>query len=357
MSGREDDLDANDSKGDGTMVLERIKKVQFLIKEAKLDGLIVDDPIDLFYLTGLKLSLGRLLVTVDGATLFVDGRYLESAGKKSSCEVRLLSTFESKGKIGFDALTTTYKSALELRKNISELEPLEGVVRKIREVKEREEIELLRAAAALGSEGYDQVLEWLEEGVCEDEIAIELEIFWLRNGGEKVSFEPIIAFGENSSQPHYRAGKRKLKRGDTVLIDIGVMREGYASDMTRVVFFGPPKSEMKEIYNVVREAHQCAMAECRPGVSMSHVDKMAREVIVSRGYGAYFPHGLGHGVGLEVHEWPSFKSEAILEEGMVFTIEPGIYLPGVGGVRLEDTVVITASGVESLTNRPFLGFD
>lgn len=338
------------------MVIERIKKIQSFVTQANLAGLLVDDTVDLFYLTSLKLSLGRLLITPKSATLFVDGRYLESAKKKASCEVASLVGFESyvkeiRGKIGFDALTTIYKSVLDLQKQGVDLEALEGPVKKLREVKDFRELELLQRAADLGSRGYDHILHLLKEGISEEEIAKELEVFWLRAGSEKVAFEPIIAFGENSSQPHYRAGKRRLKKGDTVLIDIGVMLEGYASDMTRVLFFGKPSPKMEEIYDAVKEAHTQALEACKPKTSMKLIEKRAREVIASRGFGEYFPHSLGHGVGLEVHEWPSFKGEALLEEGMVFTIEPGIYLPGVGGVRLEDTVVATPTGVKSLTNR------
>ena len=337
------------------MVVERIKKIQSFVTQENLAGLLVDDTVDLFYLTSLKLSLGRLLITPQSATLFVDGRYLESAKKMASCEVASLAGFEGhvkeiRGKIGFDAFTTIYKSLLDLQKLGLDLEALEGPVKKLREVKDAQELQLLQKAADLGSRGYDHVLNLLKEGISEEEIAKELEIFWLRAGGEKVAFEPIIAFGENSSQPHYRAGKRRLKKGDTVLIDIGVMLEGYASDMTRVLFFGKPSPKMEEIYDAVREAHTQAVQACNLGVSMKQIEKRAREVIASRGFGEYFPHSLGHGVGLEVHEWPSFKSEALLKEGMVFTIEPGIYLPSVGGVRLEDTVVATPTGVKSLTN-------
>lgn len=342
------------------MVLTRLQKVQNLVVELKLDALIIDAPVDLYYLTGLKLSSGRLIVMGDNATLYVDGRYLEAAQKKAPCQVLPVASIElKKGRVGFDAEVTTFYAASQMQKMAETLIPLDAPIKKIRQVKEEKEIELLKQAANLGSLGFDEVLKRLKLGISEIEIARELEIFWLQNGGEKVSFDPIIAFGPNSSQPHYRAAAAKLKQDDTVLIDIGVMKESYASDMTRVTFFGKPSLKMKEIYKVVKEAQLEAIAKCKPGTLIKEIDGRARKVIDDSGYGAYFPHSLGHGVGLEVHEYPMIRSappfeDMAIEKGMVFTIEPGIYLPGEGGVRLEDTIVITETGCESLTNRQLL---
>ncbi len=321
----------------------------------KLDGILVDSPIDLYYLTGLELSLGRLLITQKEATLFVDGRYFEKCQKESPIPVVLWdrkSPLPITGKVGFDSLYTTYNEYQTLCKLDVKWEPLCGPIQKLRLIKEPAEIEKLRVSAALCAQGYDYVLTLLKEGVIEEEVAMELELFWRKIGGEELSFEPIIAFGENSSLPHHRPSKRALQHGDLVLIDIGVRYDHYHSDMTRVTFFGEPTTQMEEIYSIVKEAYVAALALCRPGQEMAVVDRAARQLIESRGYD--LPHSLGHGVGLEVHEMPRIyaSSEGTLQAGMVITIEPGIYVPGFGGVRLEDTIVITGDGYESLTCRP-----
>jgi len=196
----------------------------------------------------------------------------------------------------------------------------------------------------------------LKEGISENELAIELEIFWKRRGSKAIAFDPIIAFGSNSSMPHYRVGQRKLNTGEAVLIDIGVNLNHYHSDMTRVVFFGDPDPKIASIYEIVLKAQELALENCRPGTPIAELDASARTYIEQKGYGENFTHSLGHGVGLEIHELPLIRSQSPgadtqLEEGMVVTIEPGIYLPGIGGVRIEDTVAITRDGYENLTNR------
>lgn len=340
--------------------MARIKKVQEYLVQQGLEALIVEAPVDLYYLTGLHFSAGKLLVEREKASLFVDGRYTEVA-KTSGLPVEPLESFSKihfkEGNIAFDSASTTYSTYLELLAIFdTKLVAVSAPVKTLRSIKEKEEIALLKKAAELGSRGYDFVLTLLEEGITEETVSRELEIFWKKQGGGGVSFEPIIAFGANTSKPHYRAGKAKLKQGDPVLIDIGVMREHYASDMTRVVFFGEPNTQLKTIYGVVKEAFLAATALCKKGTLLADLDNAARQLIEKAGYGEFFSHSLGHGVGLEVHELPLVRktSSMPIEVGMVFTIEPGIYLPGIGGVRLEDTVVITRDGYESLTNRPFL---
>jgi Xaa-Pro aminopeptidase len=212
----------------------------------------------------------------------------------------------------------------------------------------------LRKAANLGTEGFEYLLEIIREGISEAELAVELEIFWKRKGSRGLSFQPIIAFGASSSMPHWRASSARLKKGDAILIDIGVHYHHYHSDMTRVVYFKEADPKMVEIHSIVQEAQQLALSLCKPGVKIGELDKTARDSITKRGYGAHFTHSLGHGIGLEIHELPTLRSgspqsDLLLEPGMCITIEPGIYLAGVGGVRLEDTVVITESGYENLT--------
>jgi Xaa-Pro aminopeptidase len=193
--------------------------------------------------------------------------------------------------------------------------------------------------------------------MTESEAALELDFFWKKRGGQGFSFDPIIAFGANSSMPHYRAGITPLKKGDTVLIDIGVMVNNYHSDMTRTVFFGEPHPEMRKIYNIVREAQTRALDAVKPGVHAGELDKAARGYIEAEGYGPQFSHSLGHGVGLEIHEWPFLRNrvpmaDIPIKEGMCLTVEPGIYIEGLGGVRIEDSIIVTQEGYRSLTNRP-----
>jgi Xaa-Pro aminopeptidase len=347
----------------------RIKKVQQLLRDENVDALIIENTTDLHYLTGLQLSAGTLLISKKtGACLFVDGRYFEACRKKAPCDVILssekaLSDYLKKRKsihtIAFDSRSTTYQRFLALRKTLRAIDrsltPIDQPIKLLRALKESQELAALRRAANLGSQGFDFVVSKLRTGITEIELARQLEIFWLQKGGEGLAFEPIIAFGPNSALPHYRAGTTRLKKGQPVLIDIGVTLGKYHSDMTRVVFFGKPNPKLAKIYEIVRGGQQAALDQCRPGITAQELDNVARSYIKKAGYGEKFSHGLGHGVGLEVHELPVISyanpKKTVLEPGMAITIEPGIYIPGLGGVRIEDTVLITGKGHENLTKR------
>lgn len=336
---------------------KRLEKVQHILKTSHCDAFIVDDPINLYYLTGIPMSSGKIVVNTDEAFLLVDNRYYELCKKLSFLTVFLSETtplekvLNRVSNLGFDGETMTYQSYKNLEKLLKHttLVSLNNPIQKIRSIKEPEEIEILKEAASLGVEGYRYLESLLRDGITEIEMATELEIFWKRKGGQGVAFEPIIAFGEMSAIPHYRASDTLLKKGMTVLIDIGVKWKRYHSDMTRTLFWGEPVPLMREIYEIVDEAKKRALEICKPGTLIGDLDSEAREFIASKGYGDNFLHSLGHGVGLEIHEWPLIRKKEpyqnlTLEEGMVITIEPGIYLPGIGGVRLEDTVVITSNG-------------
>lgn len=356
--------------------LTRVQKLQKTIQELGCDALLIDDPLNTLYLTGLNLSAGKLLIHANGAYLIVDNRYFELCQKTSpfpvlpegnfSFEVHLARpdlTFIKT--LGFDSENTSYKNYLEMEKCVKKaieqnrkltLIPLDNPVKKQRMIKDPSEIAILREAASLGSKGYDFVCSFLKEGISESEVALELEIFWKKQGSKALAFEPIIAFGANSSMPHYRAGNERLKKGHVVLIDIGVNYRHYHSDMTRVLYFGEPDEKIRRIFSIVEEAQKAALKICRPGTLIGEVDAAARDHIASKGLGENFTHSLGHGIGLEIHEFPILRNsppykEMPLEAGMVITIEPGIYLPGIGGVRLEDSIVITEKGYEDLTRR------
>lgn len=351
------------------LMKKRIEKLRHVLEQEKLDALLVEHPIDLFYLTQLELSAGRLLLTPDLALLFVDGRYYESAAQISlPIQVILTSGFGANSafaqsysfqnkRVGFDSHTTHYATFLDLQALGGEWVPLKAPVKHLRAIKDSQEILSLRKAAQLASLGFDHICHLLKPGVTEKEIALELELFWRKAGGQRLSFASHIAFGAHSSQPHCHARDTELCKGDIVLMDIGVVCEHYHSDMTRVLFFGEPSSDLERIYSIVHEAQKAALSMCRPGTRIKDLDQRARSLIAEKGYGAQFTHSLGHGIGLEIHEYPFIRSQgeeadASLQEGMVITIEPGIYVPGLGGVRLEDAIIITKEGHENLTQRP-----
>lgn len=341
----------------------RIQKLQEFLFEKNLSGLIVDNPVDLFYLTGLNLSQGRLFVGISGAYLFVDGRYFDACKRMTSIPLfpsenwgfkKFLLKYKEGKKIGFDANYTSYESFIQLSSFCGKkfiLSPLERPCLLLRSVKEKKEISKIQKAARLNMQAMNYAQTLLKEGVFEKEIAKQIELFFLMNGGDKVSFDPIVAFGENAAECHYHPSmKRKLKKGDCVLIDIGVSIDHYNSDLSRTFFYGKPLPELKKIYRIVLKALQASLSICKPEMTVKEIDQAARTVITKAGYGDYFPHATGHGVGLDIHEYPRIKEgKTSLVEGMVITIEPGIYLPHIGGVRLEELIVITKNGYKNMT--------
>lgn len=336
--------------------MNRIQKFTELFTKEGCDAFLITDPVDLFYLTGLDLSAGTLVLKPSESVLLVDGRYLEVCRKDSPVPVALKSERPLKDVLngvkscGIESEVTIVASYLELKKELP-IEP-KSLLGRIRAIKNPSEIAALQKAADLGCLGFDYVCSLLKEGVTEKELAFELEFFWRKQGAEGVAFDPIIAFGENSSMPHYRAGSTRLKLGDIVLIDIGVKLDHYHSDMTRTLFFGKGNPELEKIFAIVKEAQERALSVLKDGITAGEADSAARSFIASKGYGENFCHSLGHGVGLQIHEFPLLRkdSQVILQEGMVVTIEPGIYVAGLGGVRIEDTVLITNNGYKNLTN-------
>lgn len=353
-----------------TFKARRNKLRDFLKKEGS-DGCIIQDEVNLFYYTGKTLSAGRLIILQDRDFLFVDGRYFEACQKQRDLAVLPLNdkAFETEIAPNLSFMVDSDEISLSAFQDLTSLlerchhslKSKKGFLRKLRSVKEVAEISCLTEASKLGLLGFDLIKEELKEGVTEKKLASLLEIFWKTKGAEGAAFSPIIAFGKNSALPHYRAGDEKLKKGDIVLVDIGVTLDRYHSDMTRVIFFGDPDPKLLEIHSIVFEALQRAEDALSSGKKIDEIDQIARDYIGSKGYRDNFTHSLGHGIGLEVHEFPTLRASGassgiILEEGMVITIEPGIYLPGIGGVRLEDTLVITKDGYKNLTNRPYAHF-
>ncbi|MDR6224619.1 M24 family metallopeptidase [Desmospora profundinema] len=230
----------------------------------------------------------------------------------------------------------------------------ESIVNERRAVKDDTEIAIMERAAALADFGVETGVSVLEEGISEMEVVAHLEAELKKKGIREMAFSTMVLFGEKTGEPHGEPGNRKLTRGDLVLFDLGVVLEGYCSDITRTVAFRSINDELQHIYQTVLHAQIAALQPCRPGTPICKVDAAARDVITEAGFGEYFTHRLGHGLGLDVHEFPSLhgQNRNILKEGMVFTVEPGIYIPGKGGVRIEDDVVITADGCKILTQYP-----
>ncbi len=349
---------------------KRLEKVKALLKENSIDFFIFDDHFSILYLTGLKISFGKLVVSQNKIKLFTDPRYLEACRKKQvSSELFNEKTFSSfliensnNNIIGIDKNKFTLNSFEKLNfflnkiKNNSDIEfkivLISDPLQEIRLIKDSLEISSLKKSAELNWRGFEHICLLLKEGITEKQLAVEYELFCRKNGAQKVSFDPIFAFGKNSSCPHHEPTDKKLQLNEIVLMDLGVMVDNYASDMTRVIFFGKNDPQLEKIYNIVKKAQAKALELCKPGVKIRDLDLAARNYIEKEGYGKEFMHALGHGVGLEVHEFPKIKSDGedkdlVLKAGMVITIEPGIYLEGIGGVRYEDTIVITNNGYDN----------
>jgi Xaa-Pro aminopeptidase len=339
-----------------TNFLKRMDKVRSHFEEWEVQGALIENPCDLFYLTGLQLSVGTCLITEKKAHLLVDGRYFAAAQKNSPCQVHLTSTealtslLKPLKQLAFDSRFTSCEKWHQLKKIFpGKLAQVIQPLNEVRAIKEQKELAAMKKSAALAWRGFEETKRQLKVGITEKELALKFEMFCRAHGAEKMAFDPIIAFGKNSAYPHYRPGDVKLKKGDIVLIDIGVVVDKYHSDMTRTVFFGKPDPRLVLIETVVKEAHAAALKLCKPGAKVEDLDLAARRVAEKAGLKDLLVHSLGHGIGLETHEFPrlSFQGEdraLRLKAGMCITIEPGLYLPGVGGVRYEDTVVVTEKG-------------
>jgi len=339
------------------------QQVLELIRSKEIDALLFFSPENLRYLSGFSGGEGVLYVEEARAFLLVDFRYLEQAREEAEgCEVVLLQRGfkglkefllqRGKKRIGLEARALTLAGFRDLLDTdiqfLSLTEELDG----LRAIKGPPEVERIREAVRIAEEALQEVLELLRPGVTEGDLALELEYRMRKRGSEGVPFPVICLFGPRTSLPHGLPTQRPLRRGEPILFDFGARVGGYCSDETRTFFFGDPPEELKRIYQVVLEAHDRALEAIRPSVPLREIDALARETIKEAGFGEFFGHSTGHGVGLAVHEYPSLSPEAegVLEEGMVVTVEPGLYLPGKGGGRIEDLVLVTEDGPEVLTS-------
>ncbi|MFC7681908.1 M24 family metallopeptidase [Paenibacillus sp. GCM10028914] len=348
------------------MANKRVEQLRVMLQEQGLSALLVASPINRRYLTGFTGSAGYVLITRDESYLLTDFRYMTQApeqakgfkvfehGSKVMETVKELLTAEGITSLGFEQEHITYAvftTFTEQLKPIT-LTPVSGLVEKLRIFKDSEELRVMQRAADLADATFSHILNIVEVGKTEREIDLQMEMFMRSHGATSSSFDTIVASGERSALPHGVASERVIQGNEFITFDFGALLDGYCSDLTRTIALGTPDPKLKEIYDIVLEAQLHALDHIKPGMTGREADALTRDIISKYGYGEYFGHSTGHGLGMEVHESPRLSklSDDVLEPGMVVTVEPGIYLPGLGGVRIEDDIVITETGIHILTS-------
>jgi Xaa-Pro aminopeptidase len=338
------------------------------LHEVGVDAFLVTSLPNVRYLTGFTGSNAQVIVRDAGAVFFTDGRYTEQARREAPDVERITypSGFgavladrlvdEGVARLGVEAGNVTLAFHRKLTEKMTEVEIVEtdDVVERMRWSKDPEELQALNEAQAATDRAFDDLLDVVAIGMSERELAGVLERLLRRDGADGLAFDSIVAFGESAAEPHHEPGDRRLEEGDVIKLDFGAIWGGYHADMTRTIAFGSPASELRKIHDIVRQAQQAGIDAVRPGISGADVDAAARRVIEDAGYGDRFGHGTGHGVGLEIHEGPRVGHDVDdeLPVGAVVTVEPGIYVPALGGVRIEDMVEITEDGSRVLGSSP-----
>lgn len=346
---------------------DKIKNLNEYLKEKYTAALITSEE-NVRYFTSFSSTNGYLVLTGDSSIFLTDSRYIEAAKNRiTGCDevteiktvsetlVPLLENLGLRsieieaGRMTVNTLNA-YKKALEFAEIISDGE-LDKAIDRLRAVKSEDEKEKIEKAQRIAEKAFDHILTFIKPGVTEREVSLALDFTMLRSGADALSFETIAVSGKNGSMPHGVPGNTKIENGDFVTMDFGAVVDGYHSDMTRTVAVGQVSDAQRKIYDTVLTAQTAALGAVRSGETCRAVDLKARDIITESGYGEYFGHGTGHGVGIEIHEFPtvSFRSETVLESGNVITIEPGIYLPGQFGVRIEDMVYVTENGCYNFT--------
>ncbi len=346
--------------------MNRFQKLTELLPK-EIDCALITSDVNRRYFTGFKSSAGVAAVFKDKAYLIIDFRYFEKATSTvKNCEVIELKKLMEQLKqlcekhnaktIAVETHTMTIHELNAYKNSLSSInfdvsDTLSNLINSLRSVKDKEEIESIKQAQKIAENAFDNVLNYIIAGKTEKEVAFALDSFMLQNGAEGLSFDTIVLFGKNSSLPHGVPSDKKLCKGEFVLMDFGAVYEGYHSDMTRTICFGEPTEKMRTIYEIVLHAQEAALSSVHSGMKGLELDKIARDSISNMGYGEQFGHSLGHGVGMEIHEFPNASpvSETILQDNMVITVEPGIYLPQEFGVRIEDFVVVKSDGCENMT--------
>jgi len=344
---------------------KRIERLRGLMRREKLDGFVVTNLPNVRYLCGYTGSNGLMLVTGSDCWFYTDFRYQEQIKTEvKGCRKRVLvrdlvshpppEWGGSYRRLGVEENHITLGRFKQFRKRFpkSRLVPTKDLVLELRRTKEPVEVETIAEAQRITDRVFQDVLKMVKPGVRERDLALETESQFRRHG--EVAFDSIVASGPNAAKPHAGFSDRKLRKGDALTFDIGCRLRGYCSDMTRTVFVGKAPAELRKVYGIVFEAQRRALDIIKPGIAAKAADAVARDYITEKGYGKQFGHSLGHGVGIEVHEMPNLAatSKETLAPGDVVTVEPGIYLPGVGGVRIEDMVHVTKTGFTNLTRSP-----
>ena len=352
---------------------QRLSNVRNAIKERRLDGLLISAPENRRYLSGFVGSAGYLIISQSDAVLATDFRYIEQAGHQapdfrvarvSGPNLNWFSQILAEtgiSRLGFESDDLTVAIHRRLSQKLKEhnsqaatrisMVATAGITEQIRATKESEEIASLQRAIDISDGAMDAVTPTIQPGQTEQEVAWRLEVAMRELGAEALAFDIIVGSGPNAALPHHRAGERVIEEGEPIVIDMGAKYNGYCSDLTRTVILGEPDETFIKVYDTVLAAQQTAMVTVQPGMTGCEADHLARKVIEDAGYGEHFGHSLGHGVGLAVHERPVAgpSAQGKLEEGMAFTIEPGIYISGWGGVRIEDIVLMQKDGVKQLS--------
>lgn len=347
---------------------ERVKRLCELFSDAGIDAFYVTAPENRYYLSGFSGTSGALFLCRDSSCLITDFRYTSQA--KNECPAfEVIETKENGiealaglcrqnhvSRLGCEGENLTYNQFQELQQGLTgvELKPVSGLVEGLRMLKDEYELNCIKEAVNIADRAFARIINIIKPGVPEVEVALELEFIIRRMGAESIGFDTIVASGSRSALPHGVASTKLIEEGDLVTLDFGAVYRGYHSDITRTVVVGQVNPRQQEIYDIVLEAQKSAISAVKAGVKASEVDRAARDVIKKYGYGDYFGHGTGHGLGLNIHEGPrvSGRVDTVLQAGMVVTIEPGIYLPDWGGVRIEDTVLVDNNCCQVLTNSP-----
>ena len=347
--------------------MDTLTKIRNSLTQEGIEALIVTKPANIRYLSNFSTPEdGKVLITQDHAVLITDGRYIAQAKEEVDIEVAIdidrdwiklmIDNYLGTQALSFESDAMTVANADLLNAKFTEHKlaapkACSGIIEKARLYKTAAELDKMREAAKLGDEAFSHILEFIKVGMKEVEVALELERYMRTKGAESVSFEIIVASGHRSAMPHGLASQKEIQSGELVTLDFGCVIDGYHSDMTRTFGMGKVSDEHRKIYDTVLEAEETALAAVAPNKKGVDIDGIARNIITEAGYGDYFPHGLGHGVGLEIHEAPNLsprQPDIVLEPGMTVTVEPGIYIPGDAGVRIEDLAVVTETGAERL---------
>lgn len=347
----------------------RLEGLAAKIASSEIDALLVTSPANIRYLSGFTGSNGYLVARADGTAILVtDARYearaADELGEPDAISLRispgsgraLLSELASALVLGVEAEHVSWAVAQEISEQVGSdyVRPITGLVEGLREIKDDAELAHMRRAGEIADSAFAKIVSLIRPGSTERDIAYGFELAVRDRGGDGLAFDTIVASGPHSARPHHATGNRSLERGDLVIVDAGAMVDGYRSDMTRSFVLGPPTSQQQEMIEGVRHAQREGVANVAPGVTTGEIDHVCRGALAEFGLVEWFTHGTGHGVGLDIHEAPAVKpgATATLAPGHVITVEPGVYVPNVGGIRWEDTVVVTTHGCEPLTLTP-----